>query len=331
MTETANGDDKLLVRYLFHELSEREVEELEDEMLRDDGLFERMQVVEMKLIDSYVRSEMTEEETSRFQRRFLAIPDNQSKVEEARAFHRSLRALREKRPAASTAAQSQPRQWWFTTSLGRPTQAAVLTAVALCLIAGLAALIWRARSNVNPVVVRGGNENTRPVNANSGGPSVNVNRGPAEVVSSNENANGPGKVGQPQTEVTPPAPGPELARVERPREVFIDENNSGLDPRGAGGLQRVTIPRAGKFFRLTLRLKDYEGGADKFKVYITDKTGQRVFPQGEAAEVKVRTAGKKGRNYSLSIKVPTKYLKADEIYVFNVYGKTYTPFQVTKK
>lgn len=331
MIETAAGKDNLLVKYLLHELSEREVEELEDKMLRDDELFERMQVVEMKLIDSYVRREMTEEESSRFQRRFLASPNNQSKVEEARAFHRGLRALREKQPVVSPAARTRPSRRWFITSPGSPAPAAVLIAVGLCLVAGLIILLWRLRSNVTPNVVQGRNENTHPVNANSGEPSVNVNRGHAEIVSSNENATGPGEVGQRNDKVTPPPPGPELARVERPLGVFIDENNSGLDPRGAAGLQRVTIPRARKFVRLTLRLRDYEGGADKFMVYITDKTGRQVFPQGEAREVKVRMAGKREPNYFLSIKVPTEYLKADEIYVFNVYGKTYTPFQVTKK
>lgn len=331
MIETAYGKDNLLVKYLFHELSEREVEELEDEMLRDDELFERMQVVEMKLIDSYVRREMTEEERSRFKQRFLASPNNQAKVEEARAFHRGLRAPREKLPVASPAAHTLPSRWWFTTSLGSPARAAVLIAVGFCLVAGLATLLWRLRSNVTPTVVQERNENTHPVNANLGEPSVIVNRSPAEIVSSNKNATGPGEVGQRNAKVTPPPPEPELARVERPLEVFIDENNSGLDPRGAGGLQRVTIPRARKFVRLTLRLRDYEGGADKFKVYITDKTGRQVFPQGEAGEVKVRMAGKREPNYFLSIKVPTERLKADEIYVFNVYGKTYTPFQVTKK
>jgi len=331
MIETAAGKDNLLVKYLLHELPEREVEELEEEMLRDDELFERMQVVEMKLIDSYVRGEMTEEEKSRFQRRFLAIPDNQSKVEEARAFHGSLRVLHQKRPVVPPAAHTQPPRRWFTAMPGRPTQAAVVIAVGLCLGVGLVTITWQLRSNVALKVVQEGNENTHLVNANSGGPPVNVNRSPAEVVSSNGNATSPGEVGQRKTQVTPPHLGPEIARVERPREVFIDENNSGLDPRGAGGLQRVTIPRAGKFVRLTLRLRDYEGGADKFKIYITDKTGRQVFPRGEAVEVKVRMVGKKEPKYFLPIKVPTEYLKADETYVFSVYGKTYTPFQVIKR
>jgi hypothetical protein len=331
MIETADGKDNLLVKYLFHELSELKVEELEDEMLRDDELFERMQVVEMKLIDSYVRREMTEEERSRFQRRFLASPSNQSKVEEARAFHRGLRALREKQPVASAVAHTLPPRRWFTMSLGSPAWAAVLIVVGLCLVAGLVTLLWRPRPNVTTTVVQERKENTHPVNANSGEPSINVNRSPAEIVSSNENATVLGKVGQQKDKVALPPPGPELARVERPMEVFIDENNSGFDPRGAGGLQRITIPGVRRFVRLTLRLRDYEGGADKFKVYITDKTGRQVFPLGEAGEVKVRMSGKSEPNYFLSIQVPTEYLKADESYIFNVYGKTYTPFQVTKK
>ena len=88
MIETFSDADKLLVRYLYRELKQDEATQLEDEMLLDDELAERAEVVEMNLIDGYVRGELSAAERLRFEERFLVDSENRDKVERARIFQK---------------------------------------------------------------------------------------------------------------------------------------------------------------------------------------------------------------------------------------------------
>lgn len=90
-------NDKKLEAYLRNELPEAEVLALEDELLRDDELFQRLQTVEMNLLDGYLENQMTGEERQRFETTFLSNPANRLKLDEERVFRESLEILRKRR------------------------------------------------------------------------------------------------------------------------------------------------------------------------------------------------------------------------------------------
>lgn len=90
-------NDKKLEAYLRNELPEAEVLALEDELLRDDELFQRLQTVEMNLLDGYLENQMTGEERRRFETTFLSNPANRLKLDEERVFRESLEILRKRR------------------------------------------------------------------------------------------------------------------------------------------------------------------------------------------------------------------------------------------
>lgn len=94
MSLATDSKDDLLIKYLFNELPTSENEKLEDQMALDEELSERMQALEMIMIDRYVLGAMTPGETSRFEHGFLLFPENLPKVRDARIFHESLRQLR---------------------------------------------------------------------------------------------------------------------------------------------------------------------------------------------------------------------------------------------
>lgn len=115
MIETFEDKDEIFIKYLLDELPPHETKELEDEMLQDNELFDQLQVVEMALIDSYVRKEMAAREKIRFEQRFLILPENKYKVEEAQIFQESLQNWF--REQAATQPIKGKERWgtWFPT------------------------------------------------------------------------------------------------------------------------------------------------------------------------------------------------------------------------
>ena len=89
--------DSKLENYLRGELPQDEIDVLENELLRNDELFERLQTVEVILVDSYLENEMTGEDKQRFELSFLNNPANRWKLEKERVFRESLLSLRKRR------------------------------------------------------------------------------------------------------------------------------------------------------------------------------------------------------------------------------------------
>jgi hypothetical protein len=86
-----------LESYLRGELPQNEIDALEDELLRNDELFQRLQTLEMTLIDSYLEDEMTGNDKQRFETTFLNNPENQWKLEKERVFRKRLEFLARRR------------------------------------------------------------------------------------------------------------------------------------------------------------------------------------------------------------------------------------------
>lgn len=140
MITTSESKDAVLIKYLLKELSPPEIEELEDELILDDELFERMQVVEMTLVDSYVRKEMLAEEQLRFENGFLATVENRYRVTEAQIYHKTLRRWRREQAETQPTKGKERRGKWFPTFFTLPIRWA---GVALLLLFVLIPLVLR--------------------------------------------------------------------------------------------------------------------------------------------------------------------------------------------
>lgn len=90
--------DATLARYLLGTLPEEDGFRIEEQALRDEGLFNRLRSVEDDLIDAYVRDELSAEEQRAFEERFSTHPVQRERV----AFAVALRDLIESRAAVTS-------------------------------------------------------------------------------------------------------------------------------------------------------------------------------------------------------------------------------------
>ncbi|HJQ32222.1 MAG TPA: hypothetical protein VJ866_08590 [Pyrinomonadaceae bacterium] len=326
MLETLSDRDKMLAGYLLNELGEKELFALEDEMLLDDELFERMQVVEMNLIDSYVRGEMSSEEHALFARQFLATRENAEKVAAARAFQEGLGRLRERQAdlVAAAAVDEAPapplrRPTWAerAASLFRlPAPALAFAALALlAIVVGLLWLKWPQRRDNAPNEV----VNTSPA----------PGKGPREIVSppapspeAPVNAHAPAPQPPPPKLQKPPAPPrDELAQLPQAgdtQDVWVYR----LDPTRTvtlGGGAKITIEGDKKTLRLKCQLPNEDlKKRDRFKVSVVDDSGNPVFPEG-GSPVEVSPVKGGGRLWHLAVDVPAAAFKNDGTYYFRIH------------
>lgn len=106
----------LLMRYLSGDLSDDDASELEQAVLIDGDLCERLEMVENDLVDAYVRGELSGAETKSFESRFLASAEGRERV----AMARGLLAAVDRRPAPV----ASPETLWqrFSRLLASPTR-----------------------------------------------------------------------------------------------------------------------------------------------------------------------------------------------------------------
>ncbi|HJQ39992.1 MAG TPA: hypothetical protein VKB93_22845 [Thermoanaerobaculia bacterium] len=117
---SAIDDSALLSRYLLHEASEQEQEEIERRYFRDSGQLALLEAVEGDLIDAYVRRELPHEQRARFEKYFLCTRERRERLQMAEALQHHLR--------------TQPRVW--------PRVALAVAATLLVLAAGLGVWLW---------------------------------------------------------------------------------------------------------------------------------------------------------------------------------------------
>ena len=139
MTPTLPGESTL-VRYLLGRLDEKEREELEGRLLREESLDEELLATTDDLIRGYLRGELPEEDRVRFESHFLATAENREQV----ALMRDLLAAVERVSGngAPAMAVGPPAQARFR---GRVVAAAVVVLTLAGLLAGLAVRRWRPR------------------------------------------------------------------------------------------------------------------------------------------------------------------------------------------
>jgi hypothetical protein len=294
MIETFSDDDKLLVRYLFNELDKNEARELEDRMLLDDELANRAEVVEMNLIDCFVRKELTAVERVRFEEQFLSDPENRDEVNRALMFHDSLRLVRTNEQIASGPVRDQ--RW-------RPIAALALATAVVLSIVGLVVFEVRRRGhNANNLAT---NSSPAPnVNQSTNAPSPNS---PPESVASQKEGNDSGI---------------ELARNESDKYTqyeYIHRQDMASGERGGAPAHFTLRPQAINL-ALMYELVDDKGAQQQvYGVTIKNQYGERVWPQNKTKE-EIRPVFSKGakRRKLIFVNIPVRVLTESGPYLLEL-------------
>ena len=83
-----NQDQNRIRLYLLGKLADSEKEQIEQELLTNDDLFEEVLVVEEELFDEYIAGNLAHEDRARFELHFLTTPERQQGLRFARALDR---------------------------------------------------------------------------------------------------------------------------------------------------------------------------------------------------------------------------------------------------
>jgi hypothetical protein len=317
--ETFSNKDQVLARYLLNELDDNVSAELEDEMLIDEELYERVQVVEMNLIDCYVRNELLPAESLRFEATYLTTPENKEKVNRARMFHESLRLLQgQKKPL--TQAQSWRSQ--VRAIFQRPLRAAALIVSVLLSIVALVVVFKSLRSadNANTILTKSTPSNpvvttpvpdTTPDDLSAGGtptPTVPV---------------------VPSTNKGPNLSGNEVARNNSPRlmqQAYINRQGESGGERSGGEPVNITLGKRVTNLNLIYELLDDVPKRDTYGVTIKNRYDEPIWRQNGKPIEEVNPLSQDGskRLRSIIIKVPTSIFKDSGPYLFE-FDDLYIP------
>lgn len=76
-------DNRVLVAYLFGELSEAEQSRIEELCFTDDSVYEQITIIENDLIDCYVQNTLTVSDRRKFEEKYLITPGRRKRVAES--------------------------------------------------------------------------------------------------------------------------------------------------------------------------------------------------------------------------------------------------------
>ena len=149
MTEIEPKNLEEMKRFLFHELSEKERESIEERFFTDQDFFYDLMELENSLVDGYVRKELKADDLKRFEMSLEKSPERLEKIKDALA----LKALIEKenQTVQPTVIETQPSFWekllaFFTLQMSSTQY--VTAALLFLLLGGIGFLIYdRTRLN----------------------------------------------------------------------------------------------------------------------------------------------------------------------------------------
>jgi len=139
--------------YLLGELPPKSRQELEEQMMTDNRVYEELLILEEELIDDYVRDELDGHENERFESHFLSTPERRQKL----SFAAALRDYVESAPAPEVAREAEKRQEpvrppigeWFSNLVGAPSRAlGASMAAALILVVLSGGWNWRLQAQL---------------------------------------------------------------------------------------------------------------------------------------------------------------------------------------
>lgn len=139
-----HNDELLIRRYLLGEVTDRERERVERQLMTDRQYLDHILRVEENLMDEYVRGELDLDEREPFETYFLSAPERRDKLEFAGSLNRYIAEARDWKPADVAAADSEgaePRdaRFWPMRLASRPAMA--LLAVATLMLAAYTTML----------------------------------------------------------------------------------------------------------------------------------------------------------------------------------------------
>jgi hypothetical protein len=296
--ETIGDRDKALTAYLLDELPEDEIGLLEDDLLRSDSLFSRLQTLEMDLIDRYVRNEMEAEEVARFKSGFLSAPGNRDKVEEAGIFHKTLSALHDKESKTYSPFHLPALAGWFASWVPRRSAALALAISVLLIAVVVGILILTRPRNSNPDEVR---EKAPPATNNPR--DVDPKNPQSPVVESTPAPRAPTKV----------APRPESNADTQVAWIYRREMRTGS--MGPGDIH-ILLEKTKPILKLNFELLKDAPQRSAFDVSIRDERSTPVFSKKAVKSYSIQDAGATRR--VVSVDVPVSSLKNGVTYYFEI-------------
>jgi hypothetical protein len=286
--EPATYSDDVLEAYLRHELPADAIAALEEQLLRDEELFQRLETVEMNLIDRYLENEMTDTEKQSFESGFLNEPDNAWKLKEARVFRESLALRRKKAPGQNVVQFPFVFQRVFQSVRVQQITAAAVVLIVLAVIVVL-------------IVVRSRESRLPDKNISSMSTKVGPTATPAPTVLPHEE---------------PSLPPGKRTRIKE-QWLYLREARSAV--MGPGEELRVTVPPDTEVLRFRYELMDDAGSKDVLRITIKDRRDYPIFPSPGTIDVKPTSLRHRGiARRAISVDVPMSSLKFGEHYRFEI-------------
>ncbi|HEX3101654.1 MAG TPA: hypothetical protein VHQ01_07680, partial [Pyrinomonadaceae bacterium] len=153
LTDSKTNEDEIK-RYLFAEMSPDERDGFDEKLFLNDELFFDVADLENRLVDAYVRSDLTGDEQARFERGLVLIPSRRGKVANARSLREF---IEDERPAEKPVEiESRASVWQQLTSFisgGTPAFATAMAALMVVLVVSIGILLFR-NSQKNAEIAR---------------------------------------------------------------------------------------------------------------------------------------------------------------------------------
>jgi hypothetical protein len=140
MNRTA--EEQLLLNYLLGDLPDEERARVEERIFADDAFGEQIEAMKAELADDYARGEMTAQERSRYESRFLVSANGRQRV----AFARTMARAFDEAPAAASEKSSWRESILSFFSLRAPALQFAMAAALLLLALGGGWLLWQNRN-----------------------------------------------------------------------------------------------------------------------------------------------------------------------------------------
>lgn len=261
------------LRYFFGELSETELESVEERFFADEEFSEWLDEIETDLIDSYVRRELDAAQKRKFEEKFLVTERRRARVEAAVALQ-----THEISPAFAPAAVAETEKPSFWESLRGfftvPNLAyASLGILFLALIGGFLLFSQRSANDF----AKTGNENIEIEPTKQPSPTVSPEISP--VVSPNDKSNADTPTVKPQKTPSPKPtaePQNETPKMREAAPVLTQLDLFSSNSRSGGGeANKIVLKNETRSVYLRLRFKSEEEFT-RYRIEMRDAGGNLV-------------------------------------------------------
>jgi hypothetical protein len=135
-------NEKLLIRYLLGNLSEKQQLQVEGDFLNDDERYERLMALENELFYDYAQNKLSPGDRERFEKRFLSSERNRKRAMIASALTRKMSEAASVETTETGIADREPQRYWRSLKSYFVAQSAAMrVSLAVLAIVSLA-LIW---------------------------------------------------------------------------------------------------------------------------------------------------------------------------------------------